>query len=208
MPISRPTAIKLGVVAVVIVLVSLVAATAVLSASGKVTQTETYQLHTVDNKLYFPAEAIVTVTAPRTMYVAEGFDHVDVSVDLVNHGNISGFRMQKINCYLGTPDKDRFISTATDMHLFDENGTHFETTMLLDPTESVHDARIMISLSVEVFLEDGRSYYLGGFFTPPVFGLYEVQNRFMPLMILVPTIIVGTIVASYLIKRKRSSSSP
>ncbi len=206
MQISGPTAIKLAVVAVAIVLVSLVAATAVLPASGKVTQTETYQLHTVDNKVYFPAEAIVTVTAPRTMYVGEGFDNVDVSVDLVNHGNISGFRMQKINCYLGSPDNGRFITVATDMHVFDENGTHFQTTMELDPKEGVHDARIMILLSVEVFLEDGRSYYLGGFFTPPVFGLYEVQDRFTPLMILVPTIIVGTIVASYLKKRKRSSS--
>ena len=188
-------------------LVALVFAIPVLTGNPQVTQTETYQLHTFDGSQYFPAEAIVTVTAPKTMYVAEGWDYVDVKVDLVKRDNVSGFKMLKLDCYLGTVNNFKFTPSEINFHVFGENGSTFQTTVQMDPKEGLHDARIQIAMGIEIFYEDGYSVYLGGFTTQPVFGLYEVQDRFHLLMYSIPVVLMGAAVISLLVSRKADSTS-
>src|SRR5690606_29265772 len=78
MRMSQPRMIMPIALVAVAALVALVFAVPALTGNLEVRQTETYQLHTFDRSQYFPAEAIVTVAAPKTMYVAEGRDYVDV----------------------------------------------------------------------------------------------------------------------------------
>jgi hypothetical protein len=207
MPILKSKTIVLGAIGIVAVLITLGYVTPVLTGNAKVTQTETYQLHTFDKKEYFPAEAIVTVTAPKTMYVAEGWDYVDIKVELVKHENVSGFMMTKIECYLGTMNNFKFTISEMNFHVFGENGNTFQTILELDPKEGLHDARIQIAMGIELFYEDGHSIYLGGFTTQPVFGLYEVQDRFHLLMYSTIAVFIGTAVIFILVRRRTNSPS-
>lgn len=192
--------------AILIASVALTASFSVFFSNEDVTQTETFELVTSDGSRHFPADALVTVTAQRTMRAMEGFDSVYVSVELVNRGNISGFRMQDIACYLGRLDDGRFDVAATDWEVVDAYGDQFEAELDLAPMDAMDDARIMVSLGMEIFFEDGSSYYLGGYDTPPVFGFYEVQDRIVPLMLFVPALLIGTVVVHRLVKMDESGS--
>ncbi|MDD1771310.1 MAG: hypothetical protein LUQ09_00125 [Methanomassiliicoccales archaeon] len=198
MSIMRRRAV--GMVAILIASVALVASFSVFFSNEDVTQTETFQLVSSDGSRYFPADALVTVTTQKTMHAMEGFDSVYVSVELVNYGNISSFRMQDITCYLGRLEDGRFDVAATDWEVVDAYGDQFEAKLDLAPLDVMDDARIMVSLGMEIYFEDGSSYFLGGYDTPPVFGYYEVQNRIVPLMLLVPALLIGTVVVHRLVK--------
>ncbi|GEM_PF-4570863 len=207
MRMSQPRMIMPIALVAVAALVALVFAVPALTGNLEVRQTETYQLHTFDRSQYFPAEAIVTVAAPKTMYVAEGRDYVDVKVDLVKRDNVSGFKMTKLDCYLGTLNDLKLTPSEFNFHVFGENGSTFHASVPMDPKAALHDARIQITMGIEIFYEDGHSVYLGGFTTQPVFGLYAVQDRFHLLLYSIPVVLIGAAVISALVSRKTDSAS-
>ncbi len=209
MKIARSDMVIVIAVGIIAAMVALLFVVPFVTGNPTITQTETYQLGTYDNKGYIPAEAIVTVSAPQTMYVAEGWEHVDVKVELVKHENVTGFKMTKLICYLGTLNDYRFMPSESSFHLFGESGSTFQTTMELDPKEVLHDARIQVSMGIEILYEDGSSFYLGGFKTQPVFGLYEVQDRFHLLMYSIPAVLIGaTVISVYMGRTARHGDGP
>lgn len=199
---DKKTAAVLAVIIAILVLTPVFIWTGVLS-DERVTQTETFQLHGFYGT-YQPADVIVTVTASQIMRVAEGFDKVDVKVDLVNHGNISNFKVIVMDCFLGTLEKGRLIPSEADFHVFGENGTSFQAIFELDPKESISDARIQIGMDVEVFYDDGHSIGLV-FYTEPVFGFYDVQNRLLITAALGLCGAAIAVVAYYFLGKERPS---
>jgi hypothetical protein len=79
-----------------------------------------------------PLIKLVTVKAPRTMHVGEGFQNVGVNVTLVGQENVTGFKLVKVDCLLGTLNNYRFFPYGSDFYIFGCEGNNFQSTMNLD----------------------------------------------------------------------------
>ena len=155
-----------------------------------VSQSERFQLNLVDNVFDHPGEAVVNVSTLQTMRIGEGVQNVNVTVQLFKQGNVTGFRLVKLDCYLGTLENYHFHSDVGNFKIFDYVGDNYQTDMGLYPSHSSNEARIQISLNIEVLYEDGHTSNCD-FATQPIFGFYHVQDRHLPIMAMILAAAIG-----------------
>lgn len=202
--LDRNLVIRSYVLAMVMSIMGATILAIVLTDRDMVTQTGTFPIQTINDDFHIPLDIVITVHAPRTFYVNEGRDEVDIRIERVGPLNMTSFQLHTVIGYLGTMEGLRFVPFATDHHVFNENGTVFETTLSFDPRMALKEAKIAFELSVEMYFEQSPSVHVGGLTTQPVFGPFEVQDRIaLFLLFATPMVIGSSAVVLYLRSRFR-----
>lgn len=154
----------------------------------------------MNNAFDHPGEAVINVSAPHTMNIDEGFQNVSISIHLVKQSNVTEFKLVKLDCYLGNLKNNRLHIDSSNWKIFDYVADDYQTGMLLYPSQISDEARIQLEMSIEVHYEDGNTPWCD-LTTQPIFGLYNVQHRHLPIVIQVTVTLCGVLAVVWLDRR-------